>query len=1568
MDRTAWAPDSGLVEYLRGQMEDTLRSYHAKPDLITEHANHEEIIRVGGYANRTLLELVQNAADAIAGSDDGGPHAGRVEIVLDIDRGVLYCANAGRPFSKDGLRSITMAHISGKRGDEIGRFGLGFKSVLAVSDRPQVFSRSVSFEFNSPSAQAELAHAAPGARRYPLLRTAVAIDADREFSEDAILAELGEWAATVVRLPEAKKLARLRDEIENFATEFLLFVSAVREVRLRILGSDGLTITHVSRDLGNGLLRIERPDGDGDEWIVQDRMHAPSAHARKEVGEAVSRSEVKVTVALPRRQSRLRIGQFWSYFPLQDRTSASGLFNAPWSVNDDRTTLLRNDYNREILQTIADAFVDLLPRVITSDDPAAHLDYMPARGKARETFGFGDETMIAHVRAAVSRRPLIPDADGSLSFGLDLRPLDFAVKFAPEVHEGWALSPNTGKDVPHWRCYSTDTRATRLRDLFIAGMEDDFAVEGSRDQLRALERLPKRGLLAWLREWAEGTDPVSAANALKTVMGHRSLESIEQAKVILTTDGPRAITDRDLVFLHQEGDVHLDGAVFVDPDFLSQPGVEALLKQAGFRDMDPETVLNARVAALPDAPSPAELETLWEAVLDVPVHAAAKILERHSTKVKVPTKDGAWARPVGVFDIPEALGGELASRLLDRERCLPEVAHRIGVIQEPVANFLEEQEPLRDDYRDWVRAHLNSKLGPGDRAIERIDLEPGEGPGPFSVLLMLHRAETSPALREHWTVGLMELGDRPWICEDVDSGRTYEVQSPARWAVEHAGLVRTTRGFAAPGQAAHPSLLRFEALLPLFRGSGRIADALGLPSELERVAPEVLRASLEAPVFADTIADATLVKFILTAVRVAFPDGGRPVSIPAHVGRAVEPRSPETVYVASSEDERKYLATRGRPYLFAEGAQVEALVATVGCRRFEDSFAFSMVIDGLQASQPIKDVFTGLRSVHVAEAVAHASIARAMQIAKRVTTEDGVEDQPLEWWLEGNDLVIRDDLPEARALAIVNEAFGLSLDHAELGRVQMVGLGHRLEGLRAEAKAAATDAERLEVYFGPDTLREALPKGLWGALESQELVNDDTSLGELFLTVYGTDSIHMLEDAFREEGFPDVPTRWAGGDATISWLRKMGFGTSFAGRRAEPQEDEFVVPGAVRLSPLHDFQTAISDELRTVLTQREADGRAGKAMVELPTGAGKTRVASETTLRLFTEGALRGPVLWIAQSQELCEQAVQTWSAVWRGLRDERPLGIGRLWENHTVHEPETDFSVIVATDAKLDLVRSSRDYDWLANATAVFVDEAHRAGDSERYTRILSWLGVAGREWARPLVGLSATPFKGGSSGTDSLAARFGRRKLAAFDEDPYRQLAERKVLARVEHQVLRGIDVALSRSEIHDARTFRKVSDTVMTRIAEDQARMAALVDHITRQDEDWPILVFTPTVLSAQVLAATLRYRGRNAAAVSGETGRQRRREVIAEFKAGRIQVLTNCDLLTQGFDAPGVRALYIARPTFSPGAYIQMVGRGLRGPANGGKEECLIVDLVDNFGEVNDFLGYREYETFWQEHRS
>ena len=91
---------------------------------------------------------------------------------------------------------------------------------------------------------------------------------------------------------------------------------------------------------------------------------------------------------------------------------------------------------------------------------------------------------------------------------------------------------------------------------------------------------------------------------------------------------------------------------------------------------------------------------------------------------------------------------------------------------------------------------------------------------------------------------------------------------------------------------------------------------------------------------------------------------------------------------------------------------------------------------------------------------------------------------------------------------------------------------------------------------------------------------------------------------------------------------------------------------------------------------------------------------------------------------------------------------------------------------------------------------------------------------------------------------------------------------------------------------------------------------------------------------------------------------RRRTIEAFRDGGIRVLTNCNLLTQGFDAPGVRALYIARPTFSPNAYIQMVGRGLRGPANGGEPECLVVNVADTFQAFGEQLAYKEFDYLWE----
>jgi superfamily II DNA or RNA helicase len=1587
MPTQSWAPDDALAAEIESQFTSAIAAYVAKPTLITEHANHEESIRTGGYANRTLLELVQNAADAMAGAA-GDPVQGRVEIILDPMEKVLYCANSGRPFSKTGLIAITHAHLSGKRGDEIGRFGLGFKSVLAVTDSPQVLSRSIAFEFNSTEAQAAIKGVGSADRRLPVLRTATLLDADTLFSADPIARELASWATTIVRLPGVERIDQLRREMETFSSEFLLFVSAVREVRLSVLGATGFTTSHVSKDLGGGRFKIERPDGAGDEWLVNDRMHAPSPAARREVGEAVSRDEIKVSVAIPMKPRRAnaetgdagtQVGQFWSYFPLQDRTSATAFFNAPWSVNDDRTTLLRNGYNREVLATLAEMFVELLPKVSTADDPAAHLDYLPARG--REAIYFGDEVLCALVPPLAVASSLIPDGSGVLRTPGELKPLDLTCDWKiPEIaHEAWVTSPNTGDDVPHWRSYSSTQRIARLRQLFAVSVDPGRFDDDGLDMKRALGLVPKRGIQSWLREWAEGNDAESAANALKVVLANRGLEDAEKARVIPTTDGLRSLADRSLVFLSKSDDLDIEGAVFVDPEFLAYPDMEKVLRSAGIRDLDPVAILAARLVKLTASSTPEVQEKFWDAALGVSTRDALSAVRANPTaQVLVPTRDGAWHYPQQVLDVDGDLPSADGGLLLDRQRCIPLLAHELGVVNAPVREYSFEDEFAADEYQEWGITDLNSRLTPGDRPIERVALYPSQGhsAGPFSALFLLQRAGAPEQLREAWTRGLIEFGDAPWDCEDAATGVSYRVKSPVRWAAEQAGVLRTSLGFRPIVEVVAPSLVEYRDLLPLYEGPRSVADALRLPQELAMISVAVLRDALSVELLPPQFDDTLLVQFILESVPLAYPDA-RPPRVPARVGRVLESRPTGTVYVAIDDDQRDYLAQHQRPYLKASESQAERLIAEVGCKRFEDSFAFSIRIDGQQDPERLLDVFTGLRGWPSRDDLGSATLSRAESVAKWVTTEDGVETQSLDSYRDGVNLVVVSSLEEKATLRAVNEAFDLGLNNADVDRVLKVGLDHHLELIRQDALAASTDTDRLEVYFGEDDLREKLPKGLWHGLEAQGLVTKKTSVAELCLSVYGKDTIRELADLFRREGFPDVPTQWAGGAATITWLRKMGFGSEFAGQRTQRQDAEFVVPGATILLPLHDYQARIGSELRSTLLEGAGGSRRAKAMVELPTGAGKTRVATQTILQLFIDGSLQGPILWIAQSQELCEQAVQTFSEVWRGLCTEQrvdlPLTIGRLWENNDVQEPDTALSVVVATDAKLEVILGNAEYEWLSKPAAVFVDEGHVAGTSTRYTRIFSWLGVDGRSFERPLIGLSATPFKGTSAqATDQLAARFGRRKLAAFEKNPYQELVGLGVLARVKHDVLQGAQVRLSEDEAREAKRTNRVSVQVLDRVAADHARMGILVESIMNLEAERgrSVLVFTPNVLSAQVLAATLRYRGMEAASVSGQTGRQERRDVIKRFRDGEIQVLANCDLLTQGFDAPGVTALYIARPTFSPNAYIQMAGRGLRGPKNGGKLECLIVDMADNFGsaDINNLLGFREYEELWQEQKS
>ena len=397
-----WAgPDGQLGAYITEESRKTLRAYAEQPYLVREHANHEHDTARGGYADRQLFELVQNGADALSGASDGG------RIAIRLTDGCLYCADDGEPIDQAGVTALMFSHLSPKRGtSEIGRFGLGFKSVLGVTDAPEFFSRAGSFRFDRSRACERIREVAPDVERCPVLRVADPVDPREARDTDSVLQELMDWATNVVRLPlKPGAGANLRRQVREFPPEFLLFVEHVRQLRLE----DGST--------SNRTLEMENVDGefrlaDGGatrRWKLFKTVHRLSDDAGVDRRSLDDGDEVPIWWAAP--LDRLtEPGHFWAYFPTKTASLVAGILNAPWKTNEDRQNLLPGPYNDELIDAAARMIADELPTLATHADPAGRLDALSRRREA----GDPDQSRLRErLLAGLCEREVIPDQDGN---------------------------------------------------------------------------------------------------------------------------------------------------------------------------------------------------------------------------------------------------------------------------------------------------------------------------------------------------------------------------------------------------------------------------------------------------------------------------------------------------------------------------------------------------------------------------------------------------------------------------------------------------------------------------------------------------------------------------------------------------------------------------------------------------------------------------------------------------------------------------------------------------------------------------------------------------------------------------------------------------------------------------------------------------------------------------------------------------------------------------------------------------------------------------------------------------
>lgn len=396
--------------------------------------------------------------------------------------------------------------------------------------------------------------------------------------------------------------------------------------------------------------------------------------------------------------------------------------------------------------------------------------------------------------------------------------------------------------------------------------------------------------------------------------------------------------------------------------------------------------------------------------------------------------------------------------------------------------------------------------------------------------------------------------------------------------------------------------------------------------------------------------------------------------------------------------------------------------------------------------------------------------------------------------------------------------------------------------------------------------------------------------------------------------------------------------------------------------PLYPYQRQVLGDIFRALLSSER-----RVIAHLPTGAGKTRIAAHAACRLLNEkDADNSLVIWLAATEELCEQAAAALSHAWTylGLRDAR---IHRHWGNRSLDLRYLPSGFLVTGLAKL---RSAafQDNTLLAHlahcVAAVIFDEAHQAV-AETYSFIAEQLCSV----RPPLLGLTATPGRT-SNLTEAdyqLAEMFNQNKVSIDPkghDSPVTYLIQNRYLADARFVPIKfDSEVAITAPQ-----PGMDYSTHDLDNLGRDRQRTHKIIELTTGVIRRHPrTIVFCPSVESALECNKLLQAKGIVTYAITANTPSEYRRDIIDTFRSNSKErmIIFNYGVLTAGFDAPRTSCVIIARPTTSLVLYSQMAGRAMRGPKSGGNRKAEIFTVADTnfpgFGSVTD--AFTNWEELW-----
>lgn len=333
---------------------------------------------------------------------------------------------------------------------------------------------------------------------------------------------------------------------------------------------------------------------------------------------------------------------------------------------------------------------------------------------------------------------------------------------------------------------------------------------------------------------------------------------------------------------------------------------------------------------------------------------------------------------------------------------------------------------------------------------------------------------------------------------------------------------------------------------------------------------------------------------------------------------------------------------------------------------------------------------------------------------------------------------------------------------------------------------------------------------------------------------------------------------------------------------------------------LRPYQLDVINKTRNLMK----DGNRS-VLVVAPTGSGKTVMFSSFTQQAVQKG---NRVLILAHREELLDQISET-------------LCKFKVKHSFISASRPTNYSDQVQVGSVLTVINRTH---FMHKPDIIIIDEAHHCASTTTWGRVIKHFNT----WA---IGVTATPTR--LSG-EPLGDIFNSMVVGPS----VRELIDGGSLCDYKYYAPQGVDL----SSVHMSMGDYVKSELVA--VMDKPTITGSAVNEYKKHLTDKRAAVFCVSVQHAENVARQFNSSGIPAASIDGKMDRHLRRELVEKFKRNETKILTNCSIITEGFDLPAMDGVILLRPTLSVSLYLQMVGRALR--TYPGKECAIILDHAGN----------------------